>query len=532
MEQNSFDIIVIGCGAAGLRAAIAAAEEGLNVCVLSKASHGLGTCTIMSRGHFAGAYEGGTREEHREATLRSGKGLNQTELVDALIQDAPERLAEMIRWGLQGVIEKGQLYALGPPPVWGKEIVRCLLDRAERSGVQFWSGLTAARIRAEEGAAGVLSYATQNGRWMGFSSRAIVLATGGAGALYLRHDNPKRMMGEGYAMALGGGAILQDMEFFQFLPLAVAESGRPQFPIPSTIAKRGRLINGRGEEILDKYGIHERPADVLARDRLSQALMYEIRAGNSVFLDLTGVSEREWMEDALSSGKILCDRFQAKYKPVCVAPTAHFCMGGVRIDSQGRTGVPGLYAAGEATGGLHGANRMAGNALTEALVFGARAGNAASLWAGQKSPGREKQLLQEMILSVSNAPRNRAAGGSAKLKKRLQTILWEDGGILRNQEGLRKSIEDVRKIKEEASYFPLQTAPPEVQERLELQLGSVTALLILQAALRREESRGAHFREDFPTENDRLWRGHLEVSLIEEELRWSFKTDEGSGADK
>ena len=464
MEQFSYDVIVIGSGAAGLRAAIAAAQEGLSVCVLSKASHGLGTCTVMSRGHFAGARGGWSPEVHRESTLKAGRGLNQLDLVDTLVQEAPERLEEIVRWGLSAVIEKGQLYALGPPPVWGKEIVRCLSATAQRSGVQFRSGLTVGRIQVAEGAARVLSYATQRGQWLGFSSRALVLATGGAGALYLRHDNPQRMLGEGYALALEAGATLRDMEFFQFLPLATAEPGRPQFPIPSTIAKRGRLTNGRGEEILDKYDIMERPADVLARDRLSQVLMSEIRNGDSIFLDLRAVSEKEWMEDALSSAKILCDRFQARRDPLRVAPTAHFCMGGVCIDPQGRTRVHGLYAAGEVTGGLHGANRMAGNALTEALVFGARAGKAASLWARQISPGLKKQIQESMISPVFKGAENRAAEGSAELKKRLRRILWESGGILRKKEGLLRTLETVQQIREEALCLPPQAAPPEVQQ--------------------------------------------------------------------
>ena len=271
----------------------------------------------MSRGHFAGARSGWTLEQHREATLRAGKGLNDGGLSDALIREAPGRLDEMVRWGLQGVVEKGQLYVLGPPPVWGREIIRCLWERAAGAGVRFRCGLTAAQIRVMEGAAGVLCFSPRSGNWVRFSARALVLATGGAGALYLRHDNPQHMLGEGYALALEAGAALRDMEFFQFLPISTAELGRPQFAIPSTIAGRGRLVNGRGEEILEKYAIRERPADVHARDRLSQALMTETRNGDSLFLDLRGVTEREWAEDALGTARILCDRFQARRSP-CV----------------------------------------------------------------------------------------------------------------------------------------------------------------------------------------------------------------------
>ncbi len=205
-EHLSHDVIVIGCGAAGLRAAIEAAGEGLDVCVLSKTGRGLGTSTVMSRGHFAGESTGWTRQQHRESTLRAGKGLNLIESVDALIQDAPECLEEMVRWGLRAVAKGGQLFALGPPPVWGREVIRCLLERAMGAGVRFRSGLSVAAVRMVEGTARVLCYAVPRGEWVAFSSRALVLATGGAGALYQRHDNPQGMLGEGYTLALEAGA--------------------------------------------------------------------------------------------------------------------------------------------------------------------------------------------------------------------------------------------------------------------------------------------------------------------------------------
>jgi succinate dehydrogenase/fumarate reductase flavoprotein subunit len=523
MERFSHDVIVIGCGAAGLRAAVAVAEAGLDVCILSKAGRGLGTSTIMSRGHFAGAPVGWTREQYRDATLRAGKGLNRSDLTEFLIQDASERLDEIVRWGLQGVMEKGQLYAMGPPPVWGKEIIRCLLDRAIRVGVRFRSGLTVTGIRSSEDGAGILCYSALKGEWVGFSSRALVLATGGAGALYLRHDNPRRMLGEGYVLALEAGATLRDMEFFQFIPISTAVRGLPQFAIPSTIAGRGRLINGKNEELLDKYDIRERPADVYARDRLSQALMYEILAGEPVFLDLRGVSDKEWQEDPLGTAKILCRQFRADREMVPVMPTAHFFMGGICTDADGRTDVPGLFAAGEVTGGLHGANRMAGNALTETLVFGARAGWAASQWASGHSSAVMKDLPEATALLAVKDPGDGNARRATDLKKQLQKVLWERGGIIRKRQGLLEAVEAVDRIREEAGYMPAEASPHEVQKSIELQLGAKTALLILQAALRREESRGAHFREDFPREDNHRWLGYIEVSLVDGKPAWSFK---------
>jgi succinate dehydrogenase/fumarate reductase flavoprotein subunit len=165
---------------------------------------------------------------------------------------------------------------------------------------------------------------------------------------------------------------------------------------------------------------------------------------------------------------------------------------------------------------------MAGNALTEALVFGARAGKAASLWACHIAPQRGKNALEKILSSLSQDQRTGSPSGSVELKKRLKKILWENGGIIRNKEGLTRAIEAARQILDEAQHLSLKTNPSEVQNILELQFGSKTAILILEAALRRGESRGAHFREDFPAENDSQWRGHLEVSLVHGEPAWSF----------
>ena len=399
MEHLSCDVLVIGSGAAGLRAAISAQEMGMEVCVVSKGSPGKSTCTWFSGGVMAGTPIGTKPDAHLERTLQAGRGINQRELVEVLVAEAPQRLEELISWGLHGEFQNGYLYAHGRPPALGEEIIRCLLQRNKAAGTHFLGNLLVADLVMEEGFAGISAYAQHSGAWFALTAKALVLASGGAAALYFRHDNPSRMLGDGYRLALEAGATLQDLEFVQFYPLALAEPGQPPLVIPPRLADCGRLVNNREEEILEKYGIEERPAAERARDRLSQALFREIyRNGHEVWLDLRQLPEDQWQIDpfAAAIGPILGERYGAVHRPVRVAPVAHHVMGGVRIDASGATSVPGLFAAGEIAGGLHGANRMGGNALSETLVFGARAGSAAAAWAKQAGHGTRQTLLEQL----------------------------------------------------------------------------------------------------------------------------------------
>ena len=531
MEHFSYDVLVVGSGAAGLRAAIAAREKGAEVCVISKGSLGKTTSTILSGGAFAGAQEGAFQDKHLKRTLQAGRGISQRELAEILAEEGPLRLKELEAWGVKAEIQDGYLFSKGRPPIWGEEIVHCLLGKTKASGAQLMGGLEVTHLKVQEGATGVVAHSALSGKWLTFSSKALVLATGGAGALFLRHDNPQRMLGEGYFLALEAGALLQDMEFVQFYPLGVAEPGLPSFLISPHLGDLGRLFNSHGEEILEKHGIHERPAALKARDKLSHAIFKEIyREGEEVILDLRGLTDEDWCADPLSASSrmILGERYGAIHRPIRVAPMAHHTMGGVRIDSQGATSAPGLFAAGEVTGGLHGANRMGGNALTETQVFGARAGEAAAAWAKDSDDPHSLSLLEELEAVVLKSASKKTSSGTkpnaAKLKRTLREILWNDGGILRNHEGLTQALDVIKEIQAEAFGLSLGDNPRGVQRILELRHASQTAAIILQGALRREESRGAHFREDFPDQDDKNWRGHLQVRLSPKgEQVWTFQ---------
>jgi len=452
MEHIFCDVLVVGSGAAGLRAAISAKQKGLDVCVISKQAPGKATCTILSAGVFAGTEENKSPGHHLGRTLQAGRGINQKELVKVLVEEGPMRLKELKKWGINAEFHRGYLYCKGRAPYLGKEIVQCLLTKNEALGTRFISGQLVAELKPLEGTLGVLAYSPGVGKWLTIGAKAVILGTGGAGALYLRHDNPKRMLGDGYVLALKAGAVLQDMEFVQFYPLGLVEPGLPAFLIPPNIADDGRIFNTRGEDILKKYKILERPAAERARDKLSQALFIEIYKKNrEVFLDLQRVSELKWCEDPFSASThhILGERYGAIHRPVRVAPMAHHTMGGVCIDASGTTSVPGLFAAGEVTGGLHGANRMGGNALTETLVFGARAGEAAAVWTKDSDRVPKTEIFKnsdfEKFVSVQKTARSNSAGLMANLSE----IIWKEAGIIRNQRGLEHALNAVNTISTE-----------------------------------------------------------------------------------
>ena len=526
MKHIFCDVLVIGSGAAGLRAAISAKQKGLNVCVISKQAPGKSTCTTLSAGVFAAAEENKSADNHLKRTLQAGRGINQKELVKVLVQEGPMRLRELKKWGINAEFHRGYLFCKGRAPYRGREIIQCLLTKNKLLGTRFISGQLVADLKPLDGTLGVLAYSTKADKWMAINAKSVILATGGAGALYLRHDNPKRMLGDGYVLALKAGAVLQDLEFVQFYPLGLAEPGLPAFLVPPNIADAGRLYNSRGENILKIYKIFERPAAERARDKLSQALFIEIyKKKREVFLDLTEVSKLKWHENPFSATTlpILGERYGAIHRPVRVAPMAHHTMGGVCIDTDATTSVPGLFAAGEVTGGLHGANRMGGNALTETLVFGARAGEAAAIWAKDNNSGPKTEVFKEAEIEKLTSVKQTARSNSAELMANLNKIIWREAGIVRNKRGLEFALNSVNKISTEILQSRIGN-PLDVQRRIETLLGAQAASLIIKAAIKRKESRGSHFREDFIEQDDDSWQGHIQVKLSRNgEANWNFQ---------
>ncbi|MGQ9679348.1 MAG: FAD-binding protein [Candidatus Bathyarchaeia archaeon] len=515
------DVLVIGTGAAGLRASIEAKSMGAQVLALSKAPAGMNNATAVSGGGFRAALGGLTPEEHFRDTLIVGKGVNDRNLVEVFSKEGGERVSELRGFGVETRIGLGGGHVGKPFHTPGYSITKPLVDYARGMGVEFHENVIITQILEEGGeAVGAVGYDIRIDEPLIYSAKAIILATGGAGALYKRTDCPLRAIGDGYSLAYRVGAKLRDMEFVQFFPLALAEQGSPPHLLGGALTEEGRIINRLGEEITEKHRVSLRPLVLKSRDLLSRAIMIEILEGRgvdgSVLIDAREFFRRGSKEGWFSSGsyEFFRDRLKAGERPLKVAPISHFCMGGIIIDEYGRTNITGLFAAGEVTGGLHGANRHGGNALTEAIVFGARAGRAAAEFAEDRSHIRIEPKAQPELERYKTIRQADTDGGISPrvIFNQLRELMWAKAGIVRDGKTLLEALDAITQLR---GFLPMFRASSSrsMLEALETPMALDAAEMIVRAALMRMESRGAHFRRDCPEEDDPLWYASIYLRL-------------------
>ena len=494
MEEVNTDVLVIGSGGAGLRAAIAARQEGCSVNVISKSSATRGTATLISNGVFGSSGFGMSADEYATLTLDTGCRLNNPSLVKVLAEEIPLRIKELSERGARFKEATSGVVVLRKPPDSGREVTDVLLSWARSSGVQIIDWVTAAEFIAMEGRVAACTAVRRDGSRLFFRTGAVVLATGGASALFRVHDNPVFHVGDGYALAGRAGAELQDMEFSQFYPLIASEPHAPRLLIQPFLAEAGELVNDQGENLLEKYSLTDaRPVALRARDRLSRALFRECLAGRTVYLDLRGLQDKDW-EDPFAHNvqRTFERRLKCKEKPVRIMPTAHYTMGGVVVDSEGRTAVEGLFAAGEVACGLHGANRLGGNGLSETLVFGLRAGAAAGRYCREQGkPPRSSR--REDTLFPDSAPYLSGKLLPSEVLNRIREILWNWCGPVRNKEGLTRAVTELGGLEDQGI---LCRKANDMAAAIAIWNGLYTAKLIARGALDRPVSVGAHFRED------------------------------------
>jgi L-aspartate oxidase len=496
-----FDAIVAGSGIAGLRAAIEIAGDGGRVAVLTKDAP-TDSATDKAQGGLAAVLsEDDEISLHYQDTLRAGDGLCHEAAVRALVEEGPARALELIDWGARFDREGGHLtlareaahsksrilHARGDST--GREIARALVARSSEDPriTLMPHTFTVDLILAGGRCAGLVAVDEPNDRPAILRAPVVILATGGAGQAYLETTNPPQATGDGMAMAYRAGAEMMDMEFVQFHPTALSLAGAPRFLLSEAMRGEGGILeNLAGERFMTRF---DRRGEMAPRDIVARAIVAEIqRTGHPcVYLSMRALDpdrvRRRFPTIAATCAAYGLDIGSAR---IPVAPCAHYIMGGVKTDLWGRTSIAGLYAAGEvACTGVHGANRLASNSLLEGLVFGARAGRAAL---GDAPPPPPEGALSGEAGTALAIDRDAAEGSILSLSK----VMWEGVGIIREGRRLERSIEAILDLERGLALRPVSRRGIEARNLL------FVGRLIAESALRRQESRGAHYREDFP----------------------------------
>lgn len=520
------EVIVIGAGIAGLFTAIRAAETD-KVLLITKKSL-LESNTRYAQGGIAAVIsEKDSPEYHRQDTLIAGAGICDPEAVNVLVHEGPEGVRDLIRMGTQFDLENGELaltkegahsqrrilHANGDAT--GYEIVRALSDKAlQHPNIEVWDDHFVIDLITQDGECYGVWVQKPDGSKVYVQGKATVLCTGGTGQLYRYTTNPVIATGDGIAIAYRAGAVIRDMEFIQFHPTALVYPGAPRFLISEAVRGEGAVLrNINGERFMERY---HHQLELAPRDIVARAIVSEIEKTNStfVFLDFTHESEEKVKarfptiyEFCLNYGLDLSSDW------IPVAPAAHYMMGGVKTDLHGETSVKRLFACGEVSStGVHGANRLASNSLSEAIVF------------GRRIVERIKELEP-----VNRIPDVRFANPDRELpirpfierRLKLQKIMLRYAGVTRTSTGLQKGYEELSK---QIHIFDYRLTKREEYEFANL---LVCSLLATKAALLREESRGGHFREDYPEKDDLVWRKHILFShtdgILEEKIGDVYK---------
>jgi succinate dehydrogenase / fumarate reductase flavoprotein subunit len=552
-ETHEFDVVVIGAGGAGLRAALEARDQGARTALICKSLLGKAH-TVMAEGGIAAAmgnvYPDDNWRVHFRDTMRGGKMLNSWRMAQLHAQEAPDRVYELEEWGalfdrtpdgriLQrdfGGHRFARLAHVGDRT--GLEMIRTLQHRAVSQGIDVFMECTVMRLLTDEGRiAGALAYWRESGRLVLFRAKAVVLATGGIGKAWKVTSNSWEYTGDGQSLALWAGADLVDMEFVQFHPTGMvwppsvrgilvtegvrgdggvlrnAEGRRFMFDyIPEMFRGETAETEDEADRWYDDRKNNKRTPDLLPRDEVARAINAEVKEGRGsphggVFLDIASRRDAAYIQRRLPSMyhqfKQLADVDITK-EPMEVGPTCHYVMGGVRVDpdTQAAT-VPGLFAAGEAAGGMHGANRLGGNSLSDLLVFGLRAGRYAAEYA--KGLPEEPAVDDGQIEATARealVPFERTEGENPyTIQQDLQDCMQDLVGIIRTEGELKLALQRIAALKERASRVRVEghrQYNPGWHLALDLQSLLTVAECVTLAALERRESRGAHTRDDYP----------------------------------
>ncbi|MGY1594110.1 fumarate reductase/succinate dehydrogenase flavoprotein subunit [Geodermatophilus sp. SYSU D00708] len=564
LERHDYDVVVVGAGGAGLRAAIAAHEEGARTAVVCKSLLGKAH-TVMAEGGIAAAMGNAWPDDnwrvHFRDTMRGGKMLNHWRMAQLHAQEAPDRVHELEDWGAlfdrtpDGLISQrdfgGHRYArlahVGDRT--GLELIRTLQQRTVALGIDVYMECTVTRLLTDpDGVTGAFGYWRESGRFVAWQAPSVVLATGGIGKAYKVTSNSWEYTGDGHSLALQAGASLVNMEFVQFHPTGMVwpPSVRGILVTESVRGDGGVLKNSSGNRFMFDYipdffrketaetedeadrwyedkKNNRRPPELLPRDEVARAINSEVKAGRGsphggVFLDIASRRSADYIRRRLPSMyhqfKELAD-VDITAEAMEVGPTCHYVMGGVEVDPDTAAArVPGLFAAGEVAGGMHGSNRLGGNSLSDLLVFGRRAGVAAAEHAHKRAG--LVQLADAALADAATAalaPFEREGGENAyTVQQELQQTMHDLVGIIRTAPEMEQALERIAALKQRVAALSVEghrQYNPGWHIALDLPHMLVVSECIARAALAREESRGGHTRDDFPAADAEWARTNL-----------------------
>lgn len=515
MDNIFCDVLVIGSGIAGLTVALKASKT-CDVVLCTKGEIAQSNTELAQGGIAVVMGQKDKFEYHLQDTLSAGGGLCDPQAVEILVTEGPQRVKELIDFGAQfdkwkdgysltkeGAHRKRRI--LHAADTTGLEIENTLVTQVQnQSSIKILEKVFAKDLIVSDNTCfGAIAVSEDTSEVITIQSKATLIATGGLGQLYKLNTNPPMATGDGIAMAYRAGAVISDMEFIQFHPTTLYTGDRKpvsMFLVSEAVRGEGaKLLNVQGERFMPQYNDL---AEMAPRDIVARAIIDQMKKTNEshVMLDFSGIEEDVPKRFPNIYRRCKALGFDITKEPIPVAPAAHYLMGGIKTNLSGETSVTGLYAAGEVSNaGVHGANRLASNSLLDGLVFGIRAAEAAITYCSHTTAHTITLTLDGNVTSLSKKD-------LSKHKEFIKNIMWENVGIIRNEGGLLTAIEKLSSLNDKLS------APSFDFETCETQNMLVCAHLIAQLALIRKESRGAHFREDFPkTKPD--WARHIETSI-------------------
>ncbi len=518
------DVLVIGAGGAGCRAAIEASKHNLDVILLSKELIGKAHTSMAEGGYnvsLGNVDPDDNVETHFKDTIVGGNYLNNQKLAEILVENAAERIYDLEEMG--AVFDRTPEGKIAQRPFgkqsWrrtayasdrtGSEIMVTLVEAIRKSSVRVFDEMFATKLLLQDGRiAGVTAIDLKYGDYLIFRAKAVVMATGGAGRIFTVTSNAQLDVGDGYAMAYDAGCELVDMEMIQFHPTGMVrpESARGRLVTEAVRGEGGILLNNKGERFMHRY--YPQVMELAGRDQVARSIMTEVLEGRGspnggVYLSIAHLP-RSVIEFRLES---MIEQFEdggvdIREEPMEVSPTAHHFMGGIKIDTNAATNIPGLFAAGECTGGVHGGNRLGGNALADTQVFGALAGESAAKFAKEhEMSGIPRDVAIEEFQRLEAMLQRDKGVSPADARKELRNLMWTKVQIFRKEEDLQHAVKELRRIEKEVVPnikvdIREKRFNPGWHQAIEFGHMVITARMVAEAALMRKGSRGAHYRVD------------------------------------